>query len=271
MSDPSQSAPPVPLSGAWTARSAPPLPGASGLAESRSTNRRRRPMPARTAPGALCPAAGAGTPDPAARTLCDAAGRGPRGSSQRAPGEQRYDEVGYAGVGFDDASITGLHASLTPDTLVEVTSLENGKTIVVLITGVTAPGTRGPIDLSSGAARALGHDGAGRSRCECARSPQVPAICWRCARAVPQRRGRIRRRSCSMRCASISARRSSHAAPAPSGATAWPTTRPPRCVPAARAARGASGRHRDRVFTFRSPHFLTPGTRNRLHRGWAGS
>lgn len=101
------------------------------------------------------PPAQDGYADPAANAT------GPRGSSQRAPGEQRYDEVGYAGVGFEDASVTGLHASLAPDTLVEVTSLENGRTIVVLITGTMAPGTRGPIDLSSGAARALGHDGAG--------------------------------------------------------------------------------------------------------------
>jgi hypothetical protein len=101
------------------------------------------------------PPAQDGYADPAANAT------GPRGSSQRTPGEQRYDEVGYAGVGFDDAGITALHGSLAPDTLVEVTSLENGRTIVVLITGTMAPGTRGPIDLSTGAARALGHNGAG--------------------------------------------------------------------------------------------------------------
>lgn len=102
-------------------------------------------------------------PSPAQDSYADpaASATGPRGSSQRTPGEQRYDEVGYAGVGFEDASVTGLHALLAPDTLVEVTSLENGRTIVVLITGTTAPGTRGPIDLSTGAARALGHDGTG--------------------------------------------------------------------------------------------------------------
>jgi len=124
------------------------------------------------APGASYAVPGAATsnpridyapPPPAQDSYADptANATGPRGSSQRTPGEQRYDEVGYAGIGFEDAAITGLHASLAPDTLVEVTSLENGKTIVVLITGAMAPGTRGPIDLSTGAARALGHDGAG--------------------------------------------------------------------------------------------------------------
>ncbi|KRC82076.1 SPOR domain-containing protein [Sphingomonas sp. Root241] len=115
------------------------------------------------APGASYAVPGSVPPPPAQDGYADpaASATGPRGSSQRTPGEQRYDEVGYAGIGFEDASITGLHASLAPDTLVEVTSLENGRTIVVLITGSMAPGTRGPIDLSSGAARALGHDGAG--------------------------------------------------------------------------------------------------------------
>lgn len=126
--------------------------------------------PGQSAPGAGYPVPGTAgsapridyaTPPSSQDVDPAASASGPRGSSQRAPGEQRYDEVGYAGVGFDDASITGLHGSLAPDTLVEVTSLENGKTIVVLITGASAPGSRGPIDLSSGAARALGHDGAG--------------------------------------------------------------------------------------------------------------
>ncbi|ATY31336.1 SPOR domain-containing protein [Sphingomonas psychrotolerans] len=85
---------------------------------------------------------------------------GPRGTSQRAPGEQRYDEVGYAAIG-EGEGVTGVHASLAQDTLVEVTSLENGKTIVVLI-NATDPGAGNPILLSPGAARELGHDGGGR-------------------------------------------------------------------------------------------------------------
>lgn len=102
-------------------------------------------------------------PPPTQDSIADpaATATGPRGSSQRAPGEQRYDEVGYAAASFDGPGITALHGSLAPDTLVEVTSLENGRTIVVLITGAMVPGTRGPIDLSAGAASALGHDGAG--------------------------------------------------------------------------------------------------------------
>ena len=87
--------------------------------------------------------------DPAA----DAAG--PRGTSQRAPGEQRYDEVGYAPIG-EGAGVTGVHASLPVDSLVEVTSLENGRTIVVLI-AATDPAAGKPITLSAEAARALGH------------------------------------------------------------------------------------------------------------------
>ncbi|MDT8757904.1 SPOR domain-containing protein [Sphingomonas psychrotolerans] len=84
---------------------------------------------------------------------------GPRGSSQRGPGEQRYDEVGYAAVEDPTQGVTGVHASLPVDTLVEVTSLENGRTIVVLV-NATDPGAAKPITLSAGAARALGHDGA---------------------------------------------------------------------------------------------------------------
>jgi len=85
---------------------------------------------------------------------------GPRGSSQRAPGEQRYDEVGYAPIG-DGEGVTGVHASLPADSLVEVTSLENGRTILVFVTA-TDPGAGKPIALSTGAARQLGHDGGGR-------------------------------------------------------------------------------------------------------------
>lgn len=99
---------------------------------------------------------------PAQDTYPDAVAEatGPRGSSQRAPGEQRYDEVGYAAVG-EGEGVTGVHASLAADSLVEVTSLENGRTIVVLV-AATDPGAGGPIVLSPGAARELGHDGGGR-------------------------------------------------------------------------------------------------------------
>ncbi|AQR75678.1 hypothetical protein BXU08_04580 [Sphingomonas sp. LM7] len=86
---------------------------------------------------------------------------GPRGSSQRAPGEQRYDEIGYAAVEDPSEGVTGVHASLPVDTLVEVTSLENGRTIVLLI-NATDPGAARPITLSAGAARELGQAGSER-------------------------------------------------------------------------------------------------------------
>jgi rare lipoprotein A len=203
------------------------------------------------APGASYAVPGSAPPPPAQDSYADPAANaaGPRGSSQRTPGEQRYDEVGYAGVGFEDASITGLHASLAPDTLVEVTSLENGRTIVVLITGAMAPGTRGPIDLSSGAARALGHDGAGpiavRVRKVAAGPGDMLALrSGRSAAARPDTPPIL-----------LNALRKHLGAPAvaaaPAPATVRPTT-PPRPVvsrpsvsrpaPAPRAARPASGR-----------------------------
>lgn len=87
---------------------------------------------------------------------------GPRGSSQPGAGEQRYDEVGYAGIrsvsGGGDANqaVVAVHRSLPVNTIVEVTSLDTGRTVLVLITGSMAPGSDHPIDLSAGAAAQLG-------------------------------------------------------------------------------------------------------------------
>ena len=87
---------------------------------------------------------------------------GPRGSSQPGPGERRYDEVGYAGVrsvaggGPRDEAIVAVHPTLPANSYVEVTSLDNGRTILVLVTGTAGPGRM--IDLSPGAARLLGYD-----------------------------------------------------------------------------------------------------------------
>lgn len=97
-------------------------------------------------------------------------GDGPRGTSQ-AFGTARYDAVGYAswygseagtrtasGARFDPDAITAAHNSLPMGSFAEVTALDSGRTIVVLITD------RGPhaggrlIDLSRGAARLLGTD-----------------------------------------------------------------------------------------------------------------
>ncbi len=102
-------------------------------------------------------------------------GTGPRGTSQATPGERRYDAVGYAswygeemgsgrtasGQPFDPRAITAAHSSLPMGSFVEVTSLDSGKTILVLIND------RGPVsqdrvlDLSRGAAQLLGVDRAG--------------------------------------------------------------------------------------------------------------
>ncbi len=86
---------------------------------------------------------------------------GPRGSSQPGAGEQRYDEVGYAGVrgvagGDANGGAVVAVAQVPPDTFVEVTSLETGRTILVLVTGTMPPGTDHLIDLSPAAARQLG-------------------------------------------------------------------------------------------------------------------
>jgi rare lipoprotein A len=90
---------------------------------------------------------------------------GPAGSSQPGPGETpRYDEIGYAGVrpvsggGAADQAVVAVHRSLPANSYVEVTSLDTGRTILVLVTG-TDPGADHPIDLSAGAARLLGASG----------------------------------------------------------------------------------------------------------------
>lgn len=96
------------------------------------------------------------------------AGSGPRGTSQNF-GAARYDAVGYAswygeemsgttasGQPFNPAAITAAHRTLPFGSVVEVTALDTGRTILVLIND------RGPrvagriIDLSRGAAELLG-------------------------------------------------------------------------------------------------------------------
>lgn len=89
---------------------------------------------------------------------------GPRGSSQAGPGEARYDEVGYAGIRAvasgvaSDSAVVAVHATLPANTVVEVTSLDTGRTILVLVTGTMAPGSDHVIDLSAAAASLLGAD-----------------------------------------------------------------------------------------------------------------
>jgi rare lipoprotein A len=137
-------------------------PGASyaipGTAPARKPSRTPTPMPVvqQQAPAPVPQ----GYSDPAAGAT------GPAGSSQPAPGETpRYDEIGYAGIrpvsggGGADQAVVAIHRSLPANSYVEVTSLETGKTILVLVTGALEPGADHPIDLSAGAARLLGANG----------------------------------------------------------------------------------------------------------------
>ena len=96
---------------------------------------------------------------------------GPTATSDRSP--DRYDEVGYAtwygselsgnrtasGTPFDPAAFTAAHRTLPLGSYAEVTSLESGRTVLVLINdrGPFTPGLL--IDLSQAAAQAIGVTG----------------------------------------------------------------------------------------------------------------
>lgn len=90
--------------------------------------------------------------------------QGPRGSSQPGQGEARYDEVGYAGVRgvaggeANGGAVVAIARGVAPGSYLEVTSLENGRTILVLVTGVLGEADH-PVDLSPAAARLLGAQG----------------------------------------------------------------------------------------------------------------
>lgn len=98
---------------------------------------------------------------------------GYRPSTGERPGGARYDEVGYAswygeetsgsptasGERFDPSAMTAAHTTLPLGSAAEVTALDSGKTVLVRIND-RWDGTRGRIiDLSRGAAQALGLDG----------------------------------------------------------------------------------------------------------------
>lgn len=100
------------------------------------------------APGAA--GAGYGTPEGSPET-----GQGPQGSSRLRPGEERYDRVGYAGYAGAGEGVFALSGILPLGSHAEVTALESGKTILVLIRGRG----NGLIELSGGAARQLGVTG----------------------------------------------------------------------------------------------------------------
>ncbi|MES2045343.1 MAG: SPOR domain-containing protein [Pseudomonadota bacterium] len=83
-------------------------------------------------------------------------GSGPRGTS----GEQRYDAVGFAGVGDgagDPHAITASTDAVAQGSYVELTALDSGKTIVALVSGRGTGG--GIVGLSPGAAQLLGVNG----------------------------------------------------------------------------------------------------------------
>lgn len=83
---------------------------------------------------------------------------GPRGTSQPGAGEVRYDEIGRAGIADTGNGVSATHRSLPPNSYVEVTALDTGRTILVRIAD-TVPGADHPIDLSADAARQLGLQG----------------------------------------------------------------------------------------------------------------
>nr|WP_302053737.1 SPOR domain-containing protein [Sphingomonas tagetis] len=80
---------------------------------------------------------------------------GPQGSSQRKPGEERYDRVGYAGYAGEGAGVFATSDLLPAGSHAEVTALDTGRTIIVAIRG----GGSGLIDLSGAAAKQLGVTG----------------------------------------------------------------------------------------------------------------
>ncbi|MBO9623151.1 MAG: SPOR domain-containing protein [Sphingomonas sp.] len=80
---------------------------------------------------------------------------GPRATSQQNGEAPRYDEVGYAGIGAG-RGVTVTHRTLAPDTVVEVTSLATGRTILALVAAGEAPAANHVAELSAGAARQLG-------------------------------------------------------------------------------------------------------------------
>ncbi|MEG3086304.1 septal ring lytic transglycosylase RlpA family protein [Sphingomonas sp. PB4P5] len=126
--------------------------------------------PSRVAPGANYDAPAAPyrpMPLPADAPPAVAASTGPRGTSGE---QQRYDAVGYAswygeemgggttasGQRFDPNAITAAHRTLPLGSVAEVTALDSGRTILVLIADRGPGAADREIDLSRGAAQLLG-------------------------------------------------------------------------------------------------------------------
>lgn len=128
-------------------------------------------------------------------------GSGPRATSQ-AFGTARYDAVGYAswygeevrgttasGAPFDPKAITAAHKTLPFGAFVEVTALDTGRTILVMITdrGPHVPGRI--IDLSRGAAELLGltRQSVSPVRVRLAEPPAADQVALRSGRAASPR------------------------------------------------------------------------------------
>lgn len=99
--------------------------------------------------------AGAGYAAPGQDPSPPHAAGAPQGSSERKPGEERYDRVGRAGFAGEGEGVFALSNLLPPGSHAEVTALDSGKTILVAVRG------SGPalVDLSPDAARLLGVTG----------------------------------------------------------------------------------------------------------------
>lgn len=113
--------------------------------------------------------------------------RGPSGTSGVAS-EDRYDAVGYAGLGEGNAVI-GVHRALPPGSFAEVTSLESGKTILIMIADRGQLPSDHEIDLSPAAAQLLGIGGAAVTPVRVRRVDPTPAdkVALRAGRAAAGR------------------------------------------------------------------------------------
>jgi rare lipoprotein A len=117
-----------------------------------------------------------------------AANTGPRGTSGEA---QRYDAVGYAGLNGEETgdatSVTATHRTLPTGAVVEVTALDTGRTILVLVGQQGPVGPDREIDLSRGAAQQLGLSGTVPVRVRLVNAPPSDIMALRAGRAAPPR------------------------------------------------------------------------------------
>lgn len=135
------------------------------------------PQPRRDRPTLPPPQVDADIPPPGTPPGVVDDGSGLKATSQDSddPGAQRYDVVGYAswygdemgggrtasGQKFDARAISAAHPTLPMGSYAEVTALDTGRTILVVVTDRGPNGPSRIIDLSRGAAEQLGIDRAG--------------------------------------------------------------------------------------------------------------